>query len=119
MKFFVEQEKCCDCGAELTASPKQYFLGTALPGGAAVSLTCPAHNRGYVATLAPETGREIPVEVEIDLAGSRQKTEEALRETQRLLSEADAIRLLATINVAIETARQSGLKWTSAGFTRR
>jgi hypothetical protein len=119
MKFYTEQEKCWDCGEALTASPKQYFLGTALPGGAAVSLTCPDHNRGYIAALAPETGREIPVEVEIDLAGSRRKTEEALRDTLRLLSEADSIRLLATINVAIEQSRHSGLKWTATGFARR
>ena len=119
MRFYAETDKCWDCGGELTTSPKQYFLGTALPGGAAVSLACPVHNRGNVATLAPETGREVPVEIEIDLAGSRRKTEEALRDTLRLLSEADAIRLLATINVAIEKARQTGLKWTSAGYARR
>lgn len=119
MKFFAENKKCGDCGEELTTSSKQYFLGTALPGGAAVSLTCPEHNRGYVATLAPETGREVPVEVEIDLAGSRRKTEEAIRDTLRLLSEADSIRLLAAINVAVETARNAGLKWTDAGFVRR
>ncbi|HPV49466.1 MAG TPA: hypothetical protein PLB14_07145 [Smithellaceae bacterium] len=119
MKFFAENNKCWDCGEALTATPKQYFLGTALPGGAAVSLTCPGHNRGYVAALAPETGREVPVEVEIDLAGSRRKTEEAIRDTLRLLSEADSIRLLAAINVAVETARNAGLKWTDAGFVRR
>lgn len=119
MKFFAENNKCWDCGEAFTTSPKQFFLGTALPGGAAVSLTCPGHNRGCVAALAPETGREVPVEVEIDLAGSRRKTEEALRDTLRLLPEADAIRLLATINVAIEAARHSGLIWTSAGFAAR
>jgi hypothetical protein len=119
MKFFIEETNCWDCGEALTASPKQYFLGTALPGGAAVSLTCPDHNRGYVAALAPGEGRETPIEVEIDIAGSRRKTEEALRDTLRLLSEADSIRLLATINVAIETARHAGLKWTTAGFARR
>jgi len=119
MKFFAEETACWDCGEALKASPKQYFLGTALPGGAAVSLTCHDHNRGCVAALAPETGREVPVEVEIDLAGSRRKTEEAIRDTLRLLSEADSIRLLATINVAIEAARHSGLKWTDAGFVRR
>ena len=109
MVFFAEQDRCWDCGEALTASPRQYFLGTALPGGAAVSLTCPGHNRGYVASLAPETGREIPVEVEIDLAGSRRKTEEALRDTLRLLSPDNSVRLLATINVAIEAARHDGL----------
>ena len=119
MKFYAETDHCWDCGEALTTSPKQYFLGTALPGGAAVSLTCHDHNRGCVAALAPETGREFPVEVEIDLAGSRRKTEEALRDTLRLLSEADAIRLLATINVAIESARHAGLTWTDAGFVRR
>ena len=119
MKFFAENNKCWDCGEALTASPKQYFLGTALPGGAAVSLACPDHNRGYVAALAPGEGRETPIEVEIDIAGSRRKTEEALRGTLRLLPEADAIRLLATINVAIEASRHSGLNWTSAGFAAR
>ncbi len=119
MRFFTEAENCWDCGERLTTSPKQYFLGTALPGGAAVSLSCHEHNRGCNATLAPETGRETPVEVEIDLAGSRRKTEEALRDTLRLLSETDSIRLLATINVAIEDARHGGIKWTEAGFVAR
>ena len=119
MKFFIEETNCWDCGEALTASPKQYFLGTALPGGAAVSLTCPDHNRGYVATLAPGEGRETPIEVEIDIAGSRRKTEEALRGTLRLLSDENAARLLAEINCQIEAARHSGLKWTDEGFVRR
>lgn len=110
MKFYAESKNCWDCGELLTADPKQYFLGTALPGGAAVHISCHDHNRGFNATLSPETGRMVPVEVEIDLAGSRRKTEEALRDTLRLLAEADSIRLLATINVAIEDARHAGLK---------
>ena len=119
MTFYTAEDRCWDCGGALTTSLKQYFLGTALPGGAAVHVSCPKHNRGYNASLAPFSGRETPVEVEIDLAGSRRKTEEALRDTLRLLAEADSIRLLATINVAIEKARHNGLKWTTSGFVRK
>jgi hypothetical protein len=117
MKFFTEETACWDCGEALKASPKQYFMGIGDEAGFHIS--CPDHNRGYNVSVAPTGNATNPVEIEIDLAGSRRKTEEALRDTMRLLSEADSIRLLATINVAIETARHAGLKWTTAGFARR
>jgi hypothetical protein len=117
MKFFAEETACWDCGDELKASPKQYFMGIGDETG--LHISCPRHNRGYGAQVAPTGNATNPIEIEIDLAGSRRKTEEALRDTMRLLSEADAIRLLATINVAIESARHASLKWTDAGFIRR